>query len=68
MPDRLEQLHARASLLVVSLSRVGVLPSICEPELLGGRPSGRVRLVLREEDATKLGAALDSHADRRAGR
>lgn len=47
-----------------SLAAVGAPASICEPEKLGGRCSGRVRIVMREDYTHALTAVLADYLDR----
>lgn len=52
--------------LLKACAAAGMAPSICEPEKLVGRCSGRTRLVLREHDARALAAVLTDFAERAA--
>lgn len=58
MSDRHREAHAAADQLAAELSLHRIAASIVGPETLGGRATGRVRLVLRAESARELTRVL----------
>lgn len=62
MADARERAYAAAAVLADALSLVGSPASIVEPEVIAGRATGRVRVVLREDAARALARRLTRRA------